>query len=166
MNIAFKIKSWQLFLLLFLPSFFINSNLTLVVVPLFVLCVISFWSYSIGIKGQEKMSDIGLTKRKSILLKTTCFLMPISWLIIGFYNYQVINWGKLSYVIELLLIPLSLVFAISSFYMIYFVSRTISSLHLGKEVKVTDFILTSIGLVFFPIGLWFIQPKLNKIEGK
>jgi hypothetical protein len=166
MNIAFKIKSWQLFLLLFLPSFFIKSTWTLIIVPLFVLTIISFWSLSIGVLGQKKISDLGLKNHKTIFFKIACIFMPMSWLIIAIDLYKVIDFGELSYLIEHLLFPFSFIFIFSSIYMIYFVSKTISSLNLRKGINLPDFIVTIILLVFFPVGLWIIQPKLNKIEGK
>ena len=47
--------------------------------------------------------------------------------------------------------------------MLYFCSKTIKTVELQKEVFFGEFIGDFFGLWFYPIGIWFIQPKINKL---
>ena len=45
----------------------------------------------------------------------------------------------------------------------YFVAKTLKTVELQKEVLFSDFAGEFFIVWFFPIGIWIIQPKINKI---
>jgi hypothetical protein len=51
------------------------------------------------------------------------------------------------------------------FYCIYFVAKTIKTVELQRAVKFKDFVGEFFLVWFFPIGVWILQPTINKLEG-
>lgn len=49
------------------------------------------------------------------------------------------------------------------FYCLYFVAKTIKTAELQKETSFGDFAGEFFLIWFYPIGIWFIQPKINRI---
>lgn len=52
------------------------------------------------------------------------------------------------------------------FYCLYFVAKTIKTVELQREVKFSDFAGEFFMIWFYPIGIWLIQPKINKMMEK
>lgn len=48
-------------------------------------------------------------------------------------------------------------------YVLYFVAKTFKTAELQKEVTFSDFAGEFFLIWFYPIGVWIIQPKINKI---
>lgn len=48
-------------------------------------------------------------------------------------------------------------------YTMYFVAKTITSVEMKKESHFSDYIGDFFLIWFFPVGIWFIQPRINKI---
>jgi hypothetical protein len=53
--------------------------------------------------------------------------------------------------------------ALGFLFCIYFNAKLIKSVELKKEAKFEEFIGDFFLILFFPIGIWLIQPRLNKI---
>jgi hypothetical protein len=66
-------------------------------------------------------------------------------------------------VLFILLIPLQLFAIFCMFYTTYFVSKTIKTAELQRIVTFNDFSLEFILILFYPIGIWIIQPMINKM---
>lgn len=49
------------------------------------------------------------------------------------------------------------------FYGLVFIGRLIRAVELKKMPSLKEYILTSVIMLFPPLGLWFIQPRLNRI---
>jgi hypothetical protein len=49
------------------------------------------------------------------------------------------------------------------FYTLYFVAKTFKTVELQREVKFSDFAGEFFMIWFYPIGIWIIQPKINKM---
>jgi len=67
--------------------------------------------------------------------------------------------GKMLFVI----LPLHLFSMFSIFYQLYFASKTIKTAELQREVTFSDYLGEFFMIWFFPIGIWVIQPKINRI---
>ena len=65
-----------------------------------------------------------------------------------------------------ILIPLHLFSMFCMFYLLYFCSKTIKSIELKREALFGDYIGEFLLLWFFVIGIWIIQPKINKMVDK
>jgi hypothetical protein len=62
-----------------------------------------------------------------------------------------------------IIVPFHLFSMFCLFYCIYFVSKTLKTVELQKEVAFADFALEFFLVWFFPIGVWILQPKINKL---
>ena len=52
------------------------------------------------------------------------------------------------------------------FYCLAYPAKALKSIESGKDVSLGDYIGDFFLILFFPIGVWFIQPRLNKIAMK
>jgi len=67
-------------------------------------------------------------------------------------------------VAAIVIVPLHLFSLFAIFYSLYFAAKTVKSVELQREVIFSDFIAEFFLIWFFPIGVWILQPKLNKLE--
>jgi hypothetical protein len=61
------------------------------------------------------------------------------------------------------IVPLHLACMVCLFYLLYFVSRNLVLAETGKPVSFYEYAGPFFLLWFFPIGVWFIQPKVNRL---
>ena len=66
-------------------------------------------------------------------------------------------------IISIFMTSFNLLLTFSAFYCFYFVIKTIKTVELQKELRFIDFAGEFFLICFYPIGIWFIQPKVNKI---
>jgi hypothetical protein len=64
---------------------------------------------------------------------------------------------------EQVIVPLHLVCMVCLFYVLYFVSRDLVLAESGKPASFYDYAGAFFLLWFFPIGVWFIQPRVNRL---
>jgi hypothetical protein len=62
-----------------------------------------------------------------------------------------------------LIIPIHLFAMFCIFYIFYFVAKTFKTVELQREVTFGDFAGEFFLLIFYPIGVWIIQPKINEM---
>ncbi|MCA6075625.1 hypothetical protein [Fulvivirga sedimenti] len=63
----------------------------------------------------------------------------------------------------LVFIPIHLFYVFCLFYLLYYNAKTIRSIELNKEAKWSDFTGEFILLWFWPVGIWILQPRINRI---
>ncbi len=61
------------------------------------------------------------------------------------------------------IVPLHLFAMFCMLYNLYFVARTFKTIELQRKVELGDYIGEFFLLWFYPVGIWFIQPKINKM---
>jgi len=162
MLLFLKIKHWQLFLTFVLPMYFVKSSIALLIITEFDLVLFSLWIYSTVIYGQLKISDLKIKKNNLTFFKINCLLLPVIWLTIRLCINQtgiILN----SIPFRILFIAWDLYFFIGFFYMTYIAAKTVISIDKVRSVNFNEYFYTMIGFVFFPIGVWIIQPKINKM---
>ncbi|WP_191858943.1 hypothetical protein [Hanstruepera ponticola] len=186
-------KHWQLFTLMFgipillqiiaMTSMFVNIDgngnpdptgmLNMMkIFPIIMLLYVGLffgWFWSIGIGLQKYIpNDINMKTKKFKIF----FFIPLIYIlffltIIGTTFYGISSGnnavggivGKMLFIV----IPMHLFSMFCMFYLLYFVSKTIKTTELERNVTFSDFIGEFFMIWFFPIGIWFIQPRLNKI---
>lgn len=123
-----------------------------------------FWSMAIGLQ-QKVPEEIEMKVNKFKVF----FFIPLSYIIFlvismsGVFSamsmdiYANIGW------IAAIILPLHLLSIFCIFYCIYFVAKTIKTAELKKEVGFGDFAGEFFLLWFYFIGIWFIQPKVNRL---
>ncbi len=62
-----------------------------------------------------------------------------------------------------LIVPFHLFAMFSIFYSLYFTAKTIKTVELQRDVRLSEFIGEFFLLWFYPIGIWFIQPRVNRL---
>ncbi len=126
-----------------------------------------FWSTGIGLQ-KFIPTEINLKTNKFkifffIPLIYVCFLLVIS--ATTFYGFSSGSnavggiVGKMLFVV----IPMHLLSMFSMFYLLYFISKTIKTIELKRDVTFGDFAGEFFMIWFFPIGIWIIQPRINNI---
>ncbi len=185
-----KAKHWQLFLLIFgIPMIFQfilmgsmisgissgnNSNPELMFnyFKIFPLIMILFmgvffgWFYSIGVGLDRKIPDelkLKVGRFKIFLLIPVIYILFFSIIIVTMMNGMRITGGEPNPAIFGLIVPLHLFSMFCIFYCLYFVSKTIKTAELQRKVEFGDFAGEFFLIWFYPIGIWFIQPKINRM---
>jgi hypothetical protein len=62
-----------------------------------------------------------------------------------------------------IIFPLHILSMFGFLYSFYFVAKTFKTVELQREVAFSDFVGEFFLLLLFPIGVWIIQPKINKM---
>lgn len=62
-----------------------------------------------------------------------------------------------------IILPLHLFSIFCMFHTFYFVAKTIRTVEFQQPVKFGDFAGELFLIWFFPIGIWILQPRINKI---
>ena len=158
MNIFLKLKHWQLFVLLMgIPFFQIivepeNQTIVQLLAALF-LCVYFGWLYSLGVNLHKKLpSSVKMNLKKfKWRFFVSIAVMLLTGVLAGTDN-------EIAFVV--MLIP-SLVLAYCIFYCYYFIAKALKAVESQEPNE--DFLGEFFYLWFFPIGVWLIQPRVNKI---
>ncbi len=173
MQIFVKAKHWQLFVvlcgLMYTPSLFIfDSPIPFLYDALTVIFMLVFfcWLYAIAIE---------CNKRTSVELQKSPTYMLISLIYVATYaivfsillslaqdSTQPLN---IALLIPLIIIPFHFLAAVCIFYSFGFTAKRLVTLQRGKSVDFYDYIGTFFMFWFFPLGIWFIQPKVNSLLG-
>ncbi|MDH7444957.1 hypothetical protein [Aquimarina sp. 2201CG14-23] len=192
-DIFLKAKHWQLFIVMLgIPLLFqfytmfnmfsefeieSNSNpenvmntfrMFPIIMILFTLVFFGwFWSIAIGLQ-KNIPQEIKMKVKKFKIL----FFIPLIYIIFfmiymgnlfsGIGNNAFANSGRITGII----LPLHLFSMFCIFYSMYFVAKTIKTAELQRKVGFGDFAGEFFLLWFYFIGIWIIQPKVNKLYQK
>ena len=191
MTIFLRAKHWQLFILTFGLPFLIEiifmlrmfvtiasgrvNGLDMGAFTLFpiimLLCMGTmfgwFWSVAIGLQ-----SKIPQNIKMNVTLFKVFFFIPLVYLIglccfIGSVFGSMVGTGgqpnQSVFSLFMVIVPLHLFSMFCIFYCLYFVAKTIKTVELRREVTFSDFGGEFLMIWFFFIGVWIIQPRINKI---
>jgi len=138
---------------------------------LIVICIYFFiyygWLWSINV-GLDRYLAIDL-KLKLKRFKWIMLLQFISIAVFGVLSYDIfikLFSGEFlnDFTFFYYLIPFQLFIVCCSIYSLYFSVKTIRTLELQKEVKFDECIGDFFLFWFFPIGIWFLQPRINRLN--
>lgn len=130
-----------------------------------------FWSIAIGLQNKVPAN----VKMKTGTFKVF-FFIPIVYMLFFLIGFGVIING-LSGTVEsgaqpdpglifgsmAVILPLHLFSMFCIFYCLYFVSKTFKTVELQREATFSDFAGEFFLIWFYPIGIWIVQPKINKM---
>ena len=181
-DLFLKAKHWQLFALLItlnviVQAFFafslILSNyvplliiLTAVVGGTFMFLFLSWFYYLI--KGLNKKNHIQNLKTDSANLNLF-YLFPVVYILVislflpSGFTVSTEESDTISALSILIIVPTHLFSMYCIFYLMYKAAKTIKTAEVQKPVSFGDFAGEFFLLWFFPIGIWFLQPKINKL---
>ena len=165
-----KLRHWQVFSILtfFYILIFVFQEMKLsigkltpielTVASTIILLVLFFlWFMTIGIfLNQISDNPYHFKKYLIIIAGISCIL-----------GYSLLNLQRLG--LEKNIVPMWLSFVSFPFtfwgiiYIFYKVPKSLKSIELGHEAKLSEFLIDLILFAIFPIGVWFLQPRLNRI---
>lgn len=171
-NEFLKAKHWLIMLLTFgVPVLFIllligriKSDEMLVFESFFIsfliLVVFFGWLYSAGVGLNRIIPNeykLKVTRFKISLSVPLLFIVVISY-----WLYNRVNGNPIPLNFELIF-SFHLLSMFCLFYCFYFVARAIRTAEMKKKVSFTDFVGLFFLIWFFPIGIWFVQPRINRV---
>jgi hypothetical protein len=127
-----------------------------------------FWSIAIGLQKKVPENVIMKTRKfKIFFFIPLVYILCISLFIVGMFSGIMQNGnepsGGFGVGIVGIILPLHLLSMFGMFYSLYFVAKTFKTVELQKEVNFGEFAGEFFMLWFYFIGIWIIQPKINKM---
>lgn len=176
-----RMKHWQFFILIiglpillqfvFMGAIFNSQNLNSTITIFFPITMILFmggligWMFSIGYRfnsllPKEFNMKIGFYKFTVIfpLTYALSILFVVGRLI---NNIEVEN--EPNPAIFAVIFPIHLFAMFCMFYMLYFTSKTLKTVELQRRLEFGDYAGEFFLMWFFPLGIWILQPRINRI---
>jgi len=126
-----------------------------------------FWSIAIGLQKQIP-ADVRMKvkKFKILFFIPLVYILFISTAMVGMANLMIGGEIHENYalVASLIILPLHLFSMFCIFYSIYFVAKTFKTVELQRKTSFSDFAGEFFLFWFYPIGVWILQPKINKMS--
>lgn len=110
-----------------------------------------FWFWAIGIQLQT--DNVKINGIKLLVFKLS-IIYSLVYIVFAIYNYFA-NGG--------FIMPLHYAAIFSTFYAMLFAAKTLKSAEMNRKVKVTEYLGDFFLFCFFPIGIWLLQPRINKL---
>ena len=158
MKLFIKLKSWQLFLLFsVLLAWKINGFAINAIVNYLGIALVFAWICAIGIYG-NKIINAQYFNRSNKLFIVFCKIFLIIFPIASFLDNVHLN-----PILNFIFIILNVMLAFPFFYILWYSGETAATLVKGRYPKIEECLFYACILIFYPIGVWIIQPKLNKL---
>lgn len=152
------------------PSFITNYFIILPIMMIVFSFVFFGWFWAIAIGLQSKVPANVKMKTKKFKI---FFFIPMTYMLLislsigiamrGGQHYE--NGDNLGLMGGLVafIVPIHLFSMFCIFYSLYFVAKTFKTVELQRETAFSDFAGEFFMIWFYPIGIWIIQPKVNKM---
>ena len=151
-------------------SIMVNYLMFFPIIMILLMAIQFGWFWAVGMGLQTKVPENVKMKIKKFKI---FFFIPIIYLIfisilmsiaIGgiIESEKIINVGLIASLF-IIIIPLHLFSMFCIFYSLYFVAKTYKTVELQREVSFSYFAGEFFMIWFYPIGIWIIQPKINKM---
>lgn len=165
-----RLKHWQVFSIIavgYLISFVLPTNnfkigsttsLELAAVATIITLILLFsWTLIIGLFLNNIKDNIYHFKNWILIIAVFCCILGYSNL-----NIQRLKLDNefIPFWIGFILTPLTFW---GLYYTFYKVAKSLKSIELDREAKFSECIIDAIALFALPIGVWFIQPRINRI---
>lgn len=127
-----------------------------------------FWSVAVGLQSKVPENIKMKVKKFKIfffipMVYILCIMVFMGITMNGLMsNGQEPSGGLIGRMIAII-VPLHLFSMFCIFYSLYFVAKTFKTVELQREVEFSDFAGEFFMIWFYPIGIWIVQPKINKL---
>jgi len=172
-----KIEAWQLFLLVvgipfglnyFLMSALVSSSqpspeMLFKIMPIFMLffmAIYLFWFWSLGLGINSRISD---EYRPKVKFFKFGIIYSAAYMVLFHIMFVVFTSGGTAGGAMAIIFPLHIFAMYCMFYALFFIAKNLVTYEQKQTVKFYSFFGPFFLLWFFPIGIWFIQPRINKI---
>lgn len=167
MKILLKLKSWQVFIILFILQYLYGRSVFGTSACQLVVGIVTWYV------AKETHKKVPSDERISIDTFAIIYWISFAYLFlvnitIGSYRISANSISDIDWKWALL-IPFHILTMVGVFYTLYFVARNVRiiqhrwkakhNMHISLTDNVKYFFLV---MFFFPIGVWFIQPILNR----
>jgi len=158
MNKLIEMKHWLLLVSMLFPAIVINvldlTDFWQLFGTLWCYLIYGFWLFSIGNKIYKTNSDSPF----KIFLFNIAFFYPFIYII------AIISYNPFPGPFPIWLIPFHLLLMFFVFYLIFFVSKNLVNFEKKHGIGSGNIFSTFCAFWFFPIGIFFVQPRVNQIE--
>ncbi|MEJ2142060.1 MAG: hypothetical protein P8Y24_06845 [Gammaproteobacteria bacterium] len=170
MSIYLKAKHWQLFIVLVGSMFLgqalmVNSivngtmpNAVVIILPMFIMSILYYgWLWSISLACYKALPNELATSPKKMQIG---LIYALIYLVIAGQFFFGTDKHLPVYGIFMHLLAMAAII-----YSLGFTAKQLTKLEQNKEVTFFTYSGPFFLLWFFPIGVWFIQPKVNQLLG-
>lgn len=180
MKFFLSIKHWQLFLLQFMPPAVLipwsvnlmlaghkgpNFFIVFAVTTALSAGLLFGWLYSVGTFLHPRLpfsQKMNLNKFRLLLLIPFAYIGFVLVFILA-ASATVHKGTPMDNSYALWIVPLHLFSMFCIFYSLYFTAKSLVAVELQESVIFSDFSGEFFLMWFFPVGIWFVQPRINKI---
>ncbi|ASB47847.1 hypothetical protein [Alkalitalea saponilacus] len=184
MSFILKAKAWHIFIATFIipffilisgfvvPSYYISTSYHFFSIPGSIVVSQLFfylWLWAVGSKLHKRHNLNDFFNNR---LFKSLIIIPVLVIIIilGYWIWgaSILSMGKFSMANVLfsalwIIMPIQFTLIISKFYCFFFAAKVIKSSELNKNVEFDEFITEFILIIVFPVGIWYLQPRINKL---
>jgi hypothetical protein len=161
MHFITNLKHWQLFLIFIILSNIHYFGMPLSVSILIGLVLFALWHYAVVIHIHNKAYTDQEESHSIDFFKASCYLFPILWTA-NTWNYLLVqkspptSGGHIMFIVAIGAV-------LTYCYMIWYTSGALLKAEPVNRRGAVNRMLILLWLVLFPIGIWFIQPKVNRL---
>ena len=161
-----RMKNWELFLMLVLPSAMTLmvglplEPLVVATIGLFLMLVLLLWMYSIGSWSNRRLPEA--LRLNPLPFAAALAIPPIYLLMYIFLYIPLLADGGPSKP-PLWLLPMHMLLMVALFYVLWYTARLLKSLQENEEADFLIFSSTFFLLFIFPLGIWLIQPSVKQL---
>ena len=157
-----SLKHWQLFILIIMPLAWTADSSYDNFINLIGIIIFSLWIYGIGLLGFKNIFEYDIVNLDIKKFKKNS-VAAIIMLIILFLLHIMEQFGYTDNDTQIIIIPVGGYFIYSFLYIIVFSSKVLTILELRRKVTISDYFWNLFLMLNLFIGIWFLQPKINKL---
>jgi hypothetical protein len=171
MRLFLRMRAWQVFLLLYGSQILVSASGMIagdskwmfagMVSGVFVFLVFIAWYWSLGTNLNKKIPEEIRMRSGFFRFGTICGVaVSVPCLLVFFVIVAIGEFGRRVFA---LLVP-SYVFGIFCvFYGFYFIAKNLVMAENKRKVGFHEFVGAFLLMWMYPIGIWFIQPRVNRL---
>ncbi|TDW99379.1 hypothetical protein [Dinghuibacter silviterrae] len=181
MSFFLRAKHWQIFVLVVGPAFISFAILVAAMIifkrfellpwfflPMVLVNIVQYcWFFIVGNKLYRNLPG---KVRLSRGLFGFCAIYPCLYVLFFaavwaplFFRGMLISNGDTNPLAFLVIFPFHFLAAICTLFVFYFAAKALRSVELQKPARSSDYIGDFFLMVFFIVGVWVLQPRINKI---
>jgi hypothetical protein len=127
--------------------------------------IIAVWLYSLGVGLCRKTPPQAALRpaafRVVLFLSLACHLAVLAY---GYFLFaQVSAGGEFQWKQLLPVVPLCVISSVGLCYAFGFTAKALKTAERGQAVTFGEYVPELLGILIFPVGIWFIQPRVNKL---
>ena len=159
MNIILKIRNWKLFIILSFAYMIAlisipGTNTIKLIINVVSSLIVSFWYLTLG----DQLNNL---LPKQIRRNYNFFIFNCLYIILWSVILIIVFDGKYNFTGYDGIFGIYL--AIAIFQIVGFIAKTLKTIELNRIPGIGEFIGDLFLFFLWPIGIWFLQPRINKI---